>query len=137
MNTTYFLNLAAGNIFQTKTTPAIPTKLYVGLSTTAPNINGTGVNEPDASAAYARVELTSLSEPVDGVVTNQYAINFPESTASWGNVTHFVIYDSDAVASGNLLMYGLLSTPRSVEAATIMTIKEGYLRLSAQNPVAA
>lgn len=31
-------------------------------------------------------------------------------------------------------MYGTLSTPRSVETATIMTIKEGYLFLSAQNP---
>lgn len=60
MNTTYFLNLAAGNIFQTKTTPAIPTKLYVGLSTTAPNINGTGVNEPDASARMP--VLTYISE---------------------------------------------------------------------------
>lgn len=31
-------------------------------------------------------------------------------------------------------MYGALSTPRAVETATIMTIKEGYLKLSAQNP---
>ena len=50
--------------------------------------------------------------------------------------THFVIYDSPTVDSGNLLMYGELSTPRSVETATIMTIKEGYLKLSAQNPTA-
>lgn len=46
----------------------------------------------------------------------------------------FVIYDSATVGEGNLLMYGTLSTPRSVETATIMTIKEGYLSLSAQNP---
>ena len=52
MNTTYFLNCAAGNIFNTKTSPALPKT----------------------------------------------------------------------------------STPRSVETATIMTIKEGYLSLSAQNP---
>lgn len=134
MNTNYFLDCVAGNVFQTKNTPAIPTKYYIGLSTTAPTINGTNVNEPSTDAAYARVELTSLSEPTDGVVTNTAAINFEESTASWGNITHFVIYDSDAVDSGNLLMYGELSTPRSVEAATIMTIKEGYLKLSAQNP---
>lgn len=134
MNTSYFLNLVSGNVFQTKATPAIPTKYYIGLSTTAPAINGTGVNEPSTDAAYARVELTSLGEPVDGVVTNTAAINFEESTASWGNITHFVIFDSATVDSGNLLMYGELSTPRSVEAATIMTIKEGYLKLSAQNP---
>lgn len=132
MNTTYFLNCVSGNLFQTKTTPAMPTKYYIGLSTTAPNVNGTNVSEPATSAGYARVELTSLSEPAEGVVTNEYAINFDESTASWGTITHFVIFDTES--GGNLLMFGALSTSRAVEAATIMTIKEGYLKLSAQNP---
>lgn len=134
MNTKYFLNCVAGNLFQTKTEPAMPTKYYIGLSTTAPSIEGTGVNEPSTDAGYSRVELTSLSEPVDGVVSNTLAINFDESTATWGTITHFVIYDTKGADSGNLLMYGELSTPRAVEAATIMTIKEGYLKLSAQNP---
>mgnify|MGYP006962935682 CR=1 FL=1 len=132
MNTTYFLNCAAGNIFNTKTSPALPTNYYIGLSTSAPAISGSGVTEPSADAGYARVRLTSLSEPTDGIVTNSQAINFNESTASWGTITHFVIFDS--ATGGNLLMYGTLSTPRSVETATIMTIKEGYLSLSAQNP---
>lgn len=136
MNTNYFLNCVAGNVFGTKTDPAIPTTYYIGLSTTTPNINGSGVNEPSADAGYARVQLTTLSEPLDGVVTNSQAINFNESTSSWGTITHFVIYDSPTVESGNLLMYGELSTPRSVETATIMTIREGYLKLSAQNPTA-
>jgi hypothetical protein len=134
MNTTYFLNSVAGNVFNTKTTPAIPKTYYIGLSTTAPAINGSGVHEPSVDAGYARVKLTNLSEPTDGVVTNQQAINFNESTASWGTITHFVIFDAEAVDSGNLLMYGTLSTARAVETATIMTIKEGYLKLSAQNP---
>lgn len=136
MNTNYFLNCSAGNLFGTKTDPAIPAAYYIGLSTTTPNINGSGVDEPSTEAGYARVQMTSLSEPLDGVVTNEQAINFNESTASWGTVTHFVIYDSPTVDSGNLLMYGELSTPRSVENATIMTIKEGFLKLSAKNPTA-
>lgn len=104
MNTTYFLNCAAGNIFNTKTSPALPKTYYIGLSTSAPAINGTGVNEPSTDAGYARVKLSSLGEPVDGVVTNSQAINFNESTASWGTITHFVIYDSATVGEGNLLM---------------------------------
>lgn len=135
MNTTYFLNCAAGNLFNTKTTPAIPEKYYLGLSVSAPNPDGTGVDEPPTEAGYARVELINLGEPENGVVTNSEAINFAESTASWGTVTHFVIYDTAEADSGNLLMYGELTTPRSVETATIMTIKAGYLKLSAQNAV--
>lgn len=132
MNTTYFLNLAAGNLFKTQEEPAIPDELWIGLSTTTPNINGSGVTEPSGSAGYARVRLDMLSSPNAGVVTNQSNIDFNESTASWGTVTHFVIFD--AQNEGHLLQYGSLSTPRTVEAATIMTIKSNYLNLSVQNP---
>lgn len=131
MTTTYFLNLIAGNIYGSKTNPAIPDSYYIGLSTTAPNVNGTNVTEPSGSG-YTRMELTSLGEPASGVVTNTGAIDFPESTASWGTVTHFVIYD--ASAEGNLLQYGPLSTPRSIEPATIMSVPANYLNLSVQNP---
>lgn len=132
MNTTHFLNRVAGNLFRTEASPAIPTEYYIGLSTTEPTMAGANVSEPSASAGYGRVLLENLSAPVNGVVTNTANINFEESTASWGTVTHFVIYDAEI--DGNLLMYGALSTPRVVEAATVMTIRQDYLRLSAQNP---
>lgn len=132
MNTTHFLNRVAGNLFRTETTPAIPNEYYIGLSTTEPNMSGSNVSEPSSGAGYGRVLLDNLGAPVNGVVTNTANINFEESTASWGTVTHFVIFDAEI--GGNLLMYGALSTPRVVEAATVMTIRQDYLRLSAQNP---
>lgn len=134
MNTTYFLNCIAGNVFNTIKEPTLPPKYYIGLSTTAPNVDGSGVNEPSSDAGYLRIRLDKLSEPIDGIITNEDAINFDESTSDWGTVNYFVIYDSPNAESSKLLMYGALSTPRSVEAATIMTIKAGDLKLSVQNP---
>lgn len=134
MNTTYFLNLVSGNVFGSKKSPAIPEKYYLGLSSTAPSLDGSGVTEPGDGTGYARVELTSLSAPINGAVTNSSAIDFAESTAEWGTMTHFVIYD--ALSEGNLLMYGELSASRKVEADTIMTIKLGSLNLSVVNPTA-
>lgn len=128
------MNLVAGNVFRSKEEPAIPSKYYLGLSTTAPDLDGQNVTEPATDAGYARVELTTLSAPTDGLVTNQQAVNFEESTNNWGTVTHFVIFDAAEANTGNLLMYGELTTPRTVETATIMTIKENYLKLSVQNP---
>lgn len=128
------MNLVAGNVFRSKEEPAIPAKYYLGLSTTAPDLDGQNVTEPATDAGYARVELTTLSAPTDGLVTNQQAVNFEESTNNWGTVTHFVIFDAAEANTGNLLMYGELTTPRTVETATIMTIKENYLELSVQNP---
>lgn len=134
MNSIYFLNLVAGNVFQSQTSPAIPTEYYIGLSTTTPNANGSNVNEPSTSAAYQRIKLTNLSAPTGGTITNNGDISWPESTSDWGVVTSYVIFDSPTVGSGNLLVFGDLSTPRSVEKDTIMTIKATYLRLSALNP---
>lgn len=132
MNTTYFLNLVAGNVLGTKTQPSIPTTYYIGLSKSTPDLDGTGVSEPDTSGAYSRIELTDLSEPVSGVVTNSQEIAFEESTSSWGTVTHFVIYD--APTGGNLLMFGPLKASRTIETGTIMIIRPNALTLSVINP---
>lgn len=132
MNTTYFLNQVMGNLFKTKETPALPSEYYIGLSSTAPNISGGNVTEPLSNSGYKRVKLETLSEPADGVITNEQAISFDESTANWGTMSHFVIYD--ALEAGNLLMYDTLSTPRNVEAATIVTIKANSLTLTLSNP---
>lgn len=130
MNTTYFLSLAAGNIFGSKTDPAIPTAYYVGLSSTAPNGDGSNVNEPNGGG-YARVKLAGLSEPENGVIHNLNDINMEESTADWGIMTYYVIFD--AVTGGNLLMYDVLNPARTIEEGTVMTITAGSLKLSVVN----
>lgn len=54
MNTTYFLNLVSGNVFGSKKTPALPEKYYLGLSSAAPALDGSGVVEPGEGAGYAQ-----------------------------------------------------------------------------------
>ena len=132
MTSTYFLNCIMGNVFMTKLSPTLPKKVYLGLSSTAPQVDGTGVSEPLASAGYQRVELTNLGEPVMGVVSNDGEIQFDESSASWGTITHFVLFDSPT--DGNLLMFNQLSQSRSVETATIVMVKTGSLKLTLANP---
>lgn len=132
MTSTYFLNCIMGNVFKTKENPTLPNKVYLGLSSTAPAVDGSGVSEPLASAGYERVELTNLGEPSNGVISNDSEISFPESSASWGTVTHFVLYD--APTNGNLLMFNVLSQSRSVETATIVMVKTGSLKITLVNP---
>lgn len=129
MNTEYFVNCVAGNVFGTKKTPALPTTYYLGLSTTTPKSDGTGYTEPSAAAGYNRLKLENLTSPEDGLVVNEKDLDFDESTANWGMITHFIITDSATRGAGNLLIYGELTTPRSVEKETIMTFKEESLSL--------
>ena len=131
MTSTYFLNCIMGNVFKTKENPTLPNTYYLGLSSTAPAVDGSGVSEPLASSGYQRVELTNLGEPVNGVISNESEISFPESSASWGTVTHFVLYD--APTNGNLLMFNVLSQSRSVETATIVMVKTGSLKFTLAN----
>lgn len=134
MTSTYFLNCIMGNVFQTQKSPGLPNKVYLGLSSSAPDVDGSGATEPLASAGYARVELDSLDIPVNGVISNKEEVAFPESSASWGTVTHFVLYD--APVNGNLLMFNVLSQARNVETATIVMVKKGSLKLTLANPAA-
>ena len=42
MTSTYFLNCIMGNVFHTKESPGIPSKVYLGLISSAPDIDGSG-----------------------------------------------------------------------------------------------
>lgn len=134
MNTNFLLDSLASALFNDGDYSGLPTKLFIGLSTTAPTVDGTGVSEPPAGSGYHRVELTSLTNPFNGMVTNEQTIAFGESTTSWGTITHFVIYGTNDNFTGPLLMYGELSAPRDVGEGTIVAIKAGGLKLYVQNP---
>lgn len=130
MNTTYFLDAIMGNVFQSKTSPALPESYYIGLSSTAPAVDGTGVTEP-AGGAYARVELTGLTQPDNGEIENGATVTFAESTADWGTMTHYVVFD--AATGGNLLFYSALTHQRVVDVDTIVAFKPGELTITLQN----
>ena len=105
------LDMVWGN---TAFTPASP--LYVGLSTTTINDDGTGITEP-SGGAYARVavgnrETNSWPNAAAGIKQNGTAIIFPTATASWGNVTYFFI--SDASSGGNIYLSGSVNPSQSV-----------------------
>lgn len=102
-----------------------PTTLYVGLFTTTPNDGSNGIEVSGGS--YARVGVvssltnwagtqastsTSASAGTNGTTSNNGNITFPEPTANWGTITGFGIFD--ASTGGNLLIYGSLSTSKSV-----------------------
>ena len=127
MTTIYFADCVIGNVFKTKTSPALPSTYYIGLSTTTPTSDGTGVSEP-SDPAYTRVALTSLTAPVGGVIRNDQVISFPDSTEDWGTITHFVLYD--ARTGGNLLIYNTVDKPRLIQADSQITFKANGLSLA-------
>jgi hypothetical protein len=116
----------------------VPTTLYVGLSTTTPSANGTGVTEP-SGGGYARVAVTNNTtnwapagtQPSTGQQQiNNTAITFPSATASWGTVTYVVIYD--APTGGNLLAFGALTTSQTINSGDTASFAAGALTITLQ-----
>lgn len=111
---TYLANIVlsqvVGGVEQTS-----PTSFWIGLSTTAPNPDGTNVSEP-AGGSYGRVGLNSDSTSWDaasnGSTGNTIDATFTTATASWGTLTHWVIYDQSS--GGNLLFYAALDASQAV-----------------------
>ena len=120
------------NFGATSYTP--PSTLYVGLSTTTINIDGTGATEP-SGGAYARVAVTNtksnFTSASNAVLTNSNAITFAESTASWGTITY--VFLADALTGGNIWFYEALPVPKTVQTATTVLFSAGSLTLSMTN----
>lgn len=109
---------------QTYTPPAT---LYVALYTVAPSASGGGTEVSGGS--YARVGVTGslanwagsqgagttvASSGTSGTTSNNNAITFPAPTAAWGSIAAFGVFD--AASAGNLLLYGSLTTAKTVNS---------------------
>jgi hypothetical protein len=122
----YAANRMADKFFgRTDFTP--PATLYLGLSTTAVGVTGSGITEP--TGGYSRVAITNnktnFGNALNGQITNLVAFTFTESTASWGTIGHWFI--SDASTGGNVYFRGTLTPTRTVESLTVLTIPIGSL----------
>ena len=96
-----------------------PAALWARLYTAAPGEAGGGTEVSGGS--YAAIQRDPLdanwtaASATDGLTDNAADIEFPAPTAGWGSVTHFSL--ADAQSAGNMLIYGALTTPKTVNAS--------------------
>ena len=107
MNSTYWIN----HIMSTTFPSSGATGFYLGLSSTSPAADGSNISEPNENS-YSRVAITSFNAPVNGVVTNKYAVEFPQSAGAWftqdNPARYWVLFDGSGagahvLSSGSLL----------------------------------
>ena len=118
MNTTYWINSVMSTMFHNSRT------FYVGLSSTPPNADGTGISEP-IGGGYSRAMMPAFTTPANGVIHNSSAIVFPNSTNEWfqshSMATHWVIFDGDGI-DAHPLMSGRLEEAITVSIDTVVEI---------------
>lgn len=114
-----------------------PSTLYIGLSTTTINSDGTGATEPSAGYAYSRVAVTNdksgsgWTYATSSTLKNAAQLTFPESSGSWGTVTY--IFITDAATSGNILYYDALTPNRTVAPNTTLYFGVNNITISMAN----
>jgi len=111
----------------------LPT-IAIGLCTASPGDDGTGAssNEVANSNNYSRVALTGSdwNAAAAGQIDNLNPITFPEASGSWGNVSHYAIYDSPTYGQGNMLIHDALDTQRNVNNGNVVQFAPGDLALA-------
>lgn len=127
MNSTYWLN----KIMDTMYTSAA-TGFWVGLSSTMPAQDGTGVSEP-TGGNYARVQITEFTDPVNGTIKNVSALEFNRSSAVWfdsdNKARYWVLFDG-STADATLLSSGELDEAKTIESNTSITIAAETLSIT-------
>lgn len=87
-----------------------PTTVYIGLSTSDPLDDGSGLNEP-SGGSYQRQSIT-FNAASSRRITQNAQVDFPQATTNWGTISHWVLFD--AITNGNILAYGSLATSKTV-----------------------
>jgi hypothetical protein len=100
-----------------------PTTVYVALYTAAPNDAGGGTEATGGS--YAR-QTATFSAASGGATSNDSNIDFASMPAS----TIVAIGVHDALTSGNLLVWGTLSSNKALDAGDTLRIATGDLDIS-------
>ena len=135
MSLTYTASTAILDYNFGKTTYTVPSTLYMGLSTTTINADGTGATESTGVGAYARGAVTNnktnFGNAGTGTLTTLTAITFAESSASWGTITYIAFWD--ALTAGNIWFYEVLAVPKTVQANTTVVFSVGALTVSMTN----
>ncbi len=106
--TTAWANKILDHIFK-NTAITVPTNIYVGVSKANPGDDVSGLSEP-SGGAYARKNHNTWNTASSKTITNDGEITFTQATASWGEITHFIVSDSvDAIFEANIIFYGALT----------------------------
>lgn len=99
--------------------------LYLAMSTASGGEDGSTIAEPVGSG-YIRQMVTAYSVSGNQLVLDE-AVSFPQSTGSWGTLTHGAVYDAET--GGNYLGDAeVVST--DCPANTVITVPQGTAILS-------
>ena len=127
MNTIFWRNRILSVAFNPGTTD-----VFVGLSSTAPSEDGSGVTEP-TGAGYSRADFGAFSSPANAEIHNADPIIFSSTVSVWFTedtpATHWCLFNGRG-PSAQLLASGELSAPLQVRDQVTLRIPAGEISIT-------
>lgn len=106
---------------------SVPVSPYLALFKASPGEVGSQVDEISGNG-YERQPIDFSEVTSDGTTQNSTTVTFPEATGNWGLITHWGIADS--LTGGNLIMYGEVDEPKTVNKSDMIKFNPGNLTIS-------
>ena len=112
-----------------------PAALYLALftgsaGTTDVNLEaGTLTNEVPSGRGYVRKAIT-FAAASGGTAANSAIVTFDASTVAWNTITYVAIMDSATIGAGNVLFYGAVTTPKTIDIGDTFQVSAGNLTVS-------
>lgn len=92
---------------------SLPPTVYIGLSKTTINDDGSNVSEPSNNTGYYRVEVGTRTffntDATNGVITNAHTLLFPTVLSLWfestDNINIFISASKDGSADNDIIAF--------------------------------
>ncbi len=112
-----------------------PANIYVGLSKTSINSAGGNITEPTGGAYARKVTVNnSTNWPSGNPKVNGVTVTFVKATGAWGTILDFFLSDhATSVVAANIIAFGTLTTPLTVNNGNTPSFGVGALRVRLVN----
>lgn len=109
-----------------------PTVVYCACHTADPTDAGTGAEVVTAGGTLYTRQAISFAAPSNpaGTMATDADLTWTAAGANWGTVTHIGIWDNVTVGAGNLLFFGMLDTPKTINTGDQFKILTGQLTIT-------
>ena len=121
-----YLELKFLDHFTGRASTSAPSAVYLGLSTGSLGDDNGGTELSGNNYTRKAVTFAAASS---GSISSNANVEFNAATGSWGDVSHFGVYD--AASSGNLLFHGAFTASKTIASGDILKVASGSLTITA------
>jgi hypothetical protein len=128
--TTYLANQLLADVFN-GATHYCNFHIYLALSTTSINKDGSGITEPIGND-YSRILIDFNPASYDNRnITNAKGLKFPVATGKWGTITQWALFDF--ATDGNMLAFGSFEEPIGMNRNYLLDIPVNSIGIEIQS----